>query len=82
MTETVLPKEALANLNPKYVVPLVAYLASPECEENGSLFEVAGGYITKLRWNSTEGCLFDLDNFTPEEVKANWDKICSFEKNS
>ena len=68
MTETVLPAEVLENLSPRYVVPLVAYLASPESEENGSLFEVAGGYISKLRWNRTFGHLFDLDNFTPEDV--------------
>jgi len=27
MTETVMSKEALANLSPKYIVPLVAYLS-------------------------------------------------------
>ena len=31
MTETVLPKEVLSNLDPKYVTPLVAYLASEDC---------------------------------------------------
>lgn len=50
MTETVLPKEALANLDPKFIVPLVGYLASDACEETGSLFEIAAGYIGKLRW--------------------------------
>jgi len=50
MTETVMSKEALANLSPKYIVPIVAWLAHEECEENGSLFEVAGGFVSKFRW--------------------------------
>lgn len=50
MTETILPKEALANLDPKFVVPLVGYLSHESCEETGSLFEIAAGYIGKLRW--------------------------------
>jgi hypothetical protein len=68
-------KEALANLKPEYIVPLVAYLCHEECEENGSVFEVAGGYVAKLRWSRTEGALFDYDNFTPEEVRAKWEKL-------
>lgn len=50
MTETVMSKEALANLSPKYVVPIVAWLAHEQCEENGSIFEVAGGFCAKFRW--------------------------------
>jgi NAD(P)-dependent dehydrogenase (short-subunit alcohol dehydrogenase family) len=50
MTETVMPKEVLENLDPKYIIPLVAYLAHENCKENGGLFEVAGGFVAKLRW--------------------------------
>ena len=50
MTETVLPKEVLDNIKPEYVAPLVAYLVHDSCEENGGLFEVGAGYVTKLRW--------------------------------
>lgn len=79
MTETVMSKEALANLSPKYIVPLVAYLAHEDCEETGSLFEVAGGFVGKFRWARGAGHGFDYDNFTPEAVKANWDKVCDME---
>lgn len=50
MTETMMPKEALEKLDPVHVVPLVGYLAHDSCKENGSIFEVAGGWIGKLRW--------------------------------
>jgi len=74
-----MPEEALANLSPTYIVPLVAYLASDVCEENGSLFEVAGGFVSKLRWNRTAGHLFDLDSFTPEAVRGKYiPLICKY----
>lgn len=60
MTETVLPPTALAMLKPEYVVPLVAYLCHPSCEETGSVFELGGGYIAKLRWQRSAGAMFDL----------------------
>ena len=80
MTETVLPKEALANLDPKFVIPLVGYLAHESCEETGSLFEIAAGFIAKLRWQRTQGYMFDLP-YTAEEVRDKWANICDFETN-
>lgn len=67
MTEEVFPKEVAANFKPDYIVPLVAYLAHEECQENGSLFEVVGGYVAKHRIQRSEGALFDLP-FSIEDV--------------
>jgi hypothetical protein len=69
----------LKNLDPKFVVPLVAYLAHDTCQENGSLFEVAGGFVAKLRWQRSHGALFDLP-FTPEEVAAKWGEVTKFDE--
>lgn len=80
MTETVLPKEALENLDPYYVVPVVGYLAHESCEETGSVFEVAAGYIGKLRWQRSAGHLFDLP-YTAEEVRDKWETVCDFQNN-
>lgn len=79
MTETVMPKEALERLDPKNICPIVAYLAHDSCEENGSVFEVAGGFCAKLRWQRTEGHSFDIP-FTPEDVKTNWNLVTNFER--
>lgn len=49
MTAETLPAEVAGNFKAEYIVPLVAYLVSEKCEENGALLEVAGGYIGKLR---------------------------------
>jgi hypothetical protein len=52
-------------LKPEYIVPLVAYLCHESCEETGSVFELGAGWIAKLRWQRTQGAMFDL-TFTPE----------------
>jgi len=78
MTATIMPEEALQNLDPKHVVPLVAWLCHEDCTENGILFEVAAGVIAKLRWQRSEGHLFDLPH-TPEEIRDSWAKVISFD---
>ena len=42
-----MPEDILNILKPEYVSPLVLYLCHEETEENGSLFEVGGGWIGK-----------------------------------
>ncbi|MCK6548130.1 SDR family NAD(P)-dependent oxidoreductase, partial [Myxococcota bacterium] len=83
MTETVLPKDLLDALKPEYVSALVAWLCAEECEETGGLFEVGGGYYSKLRWERTEGKTFRLGkSVTPEAIVGAWDEITNFEKST
>ncbi|XP_025302528.1 peroxisomal multifunctional enzyme type 2 isoform X2 [Canis lupus baileyi] len=81
MTQTVMAEDLLKALKPDYVAPLVLWLCHESCEENGSLFEVGGGWIGKLRWERTLGAIVRQKNqpVTPEAVKANWKKICDFD---
>ena len=64
----------------EYVAPLVVYLAHPDCQESGSIFEASAGSYKKLRWERTEGL-----NLFPEQEPAdldaiaeNWGKIGDF----
>ena len=81
MTETVLPPELIEALKPEYVSPLAAWLCHESCEENGSLFEVGGGYFAKLRWERTEGKMFRPGRaITPEAVKGAWGEVTDFSR--
>lgn len=50
MTATVMPEEVLKTLAPDFVAPFVGYLVHDSCDENGGLYELAAGYIAKMRW--------------------------------
>ena len=79
MTETIMPPDMLAALKPEFVVPLVAYLCHESCTENGSLFEVGAGFVSKLRWERSKGAVFKADtSFTPGSVAAKFGEITNF----
>jgi NAD(P)-dependent dehydrogenase (short-subunit alcohol dehydrogenase family) len=79
MTETVMPADMIEALKPEFVAPLVAYLCHEDVDSNGGLYELGGGWISKLRWQRTRGGFFNIKTgFTPEDVQANFDTICDF----
>ncbi len=83
LTETVLPEDLVKALKPEYVSPLVAWLCHQDCKENGSLFEVGGGYFGKLRWERTEGKTYRVGrNITPETISGAWKTITDFGKST
>ncbi|WP_433502464.1 SDR family NAD(P)-dependent oxidoreductase [Pseudonocardia halophobica] len=49
MTEPLMPPELLAGLDPARVSGLVAYLSSADCDESGSVFEIGGGLVARVR---------------------------------
>jgi len=82
LTETVMPEDILKILKPEYVAPLVLFLCHEDTKENGSLFEVGGGWVGKVRWQKSSGSLVkpvDRD-MTPEDVRDKWSEITSFDK--
>jgi len=82
MTETVMPKEILDGLNPDYVAPFTAYLCSEACQETGSIYEIAAGYICKNRWQQSAGHQFDVSNLTLDQIHAKWGEVNQFESGS
>ena len=80
MTETVMPPDMLENLKPDWVVPLVAALVHPTNDhETGSIFEVGGGHIAKIRWERAKGVLLKTGpSLTPGAILENWSRISDF----
>lgn len=80
LTQTVMPDDILDVLKPEYVSPLVVYLCHEDTIENGSLFEVGGGWIGKLRWQKSSGSVVKTgENMSPENVREKWSEITSFD---
>jgi multifunctional beta-oxidation protein len=77
MTQTVMPPDLLKNLGPEWVIPLVAVLVHPSNKtETGSIFEVGGGHIAKIRWERSKGLLLKADgSYSPGAVLAKWDEV-------
>lgn len=74
MTETIMPSEVLARLDPAHVSPVVAYLCSPACEENGVVVAAGGGHVARVAVVQGEGVTFD-HVASPEEISDAWPEI-------
>ena len=79
-----MPPDILAQLTPDYIVPLVAVLVHPSNKnESGSIFEVGGGHMAKIRWERSSGLLLKPDDsFNPGSILDGWDKVQDFSKPS
>ena len=84
MTQTVMPQEMLEVLRPEWVVPLVAVLVHPSNEnETGSIFEVGGGHVAKLRWERAKGALLKTGpSLTPGAILERWNDVNDFSEPS
>lgn len=82
MTSTVMPPDVLDNLKPEWIVPLVAVLVHPSNKtETGSIFEVGGGHMAKLRWERANGLLLRADEtLSPGAILDQWDKVKDYSK--
>jgi NAD(P)-dependent dehydrogenase (short-subunit alcohol dehydrogenase family) len=74
MTEDIMPPQLLERLEPEYVSPLVAYLASEACTDTGRIYSVGGGYMARVAILEGEGATFDGVP-TPDDVADKWDQL-------
>ncbi|KAL8642655.1 MAG: hypothetical protein Q9228_000660 [Teloschistes exilis] len=84
MTQTVMPPDILENLKPDWVVPLVAVLVhSSNTVETGSIFEVGGGRVAKIRWERAKGALLKTGpSLTPGAILKKWNGVNDFSEPS
>ncbi|XP_054707762.1 peroxisomal multifunctional enzyme type 2-like [Uloborus diversus] len=76
LTQDILPPDIFDQLKPSLVSPVVAYLCHETCEENGGVFEAAGGWVGKYQWERSSGKAFiPPSQLTVEGVRDNWNAI-------
>ena len=78
MMGTVMTEEAMELLKPECVSPLVAWLSHESCEATGQLFEVGAGWMSRVRWQRSQGAYFNPEGFSVGEVADAWDRINDF----
>ena len=74
MTEDIMPEEMLAQMDPAFVSPLVAHLASEECETTGEIVLAGGGNYARIHFFQSKGVDFDRVPGV-DEIADNWDAI-------
>jgi len=79
MTEGLLSQDLLDMMKVEYITPLVGFLSHDECDENGAIYEIAGSWISKLRYQRSEGVFFG-PKISVEEVKKRIEEINDFGK--
>jgi NAD(P)-dependent dehydrogenase (short-subunit alcohol dehydrogenase family) len=74
-----MPDAMKAVIRPEYVAPLVGYLAHPDCQESGGLFEASAGTFTKVRWERSRGLRLDTSQpLSIADVANGWDQVVDF----
>jgi NAD(P)-dependent dehydrogenase (short-subunit alcohol dehydrogenase family) len=81
LTEDVLPPQLFDKMKPDFITPLVLYLCSEECQDNGMIVNAALGYYSRTAVVTGPGVYLSDGEKIPsaEEIMENWDKIKSIE---
>ena len=79
LTEDILPPDLQAKLQPEFVTPLVLFLSSEDCGENGTVYNAGAGYFNRVEIVLGPGAALGDGKQppTPEDVAQNMDKIGS-----
>jgi len=77
LTEDVLPPDIFEKLRSEFVAPLVLYLCSEQCEENGMIFNAGMGYFNRAAIVTGPGTAVGDGGKAPtvEEIHRHWDAI-------
>jgi NAD(P)-dependent dehydrogenase (short-subunit alcohol dehydrogenase family) len=74
MTEDIFPPELFEALDPDWVSPIVAYLASEECTDTGRVYIAGGGYYSRVAILEGQGTTFD-ELPSPEQIADSWSEL-------
>ncbi len=79
MTEKIMTPEVFEKSKPELVAPLVTFLCSEQCLENGLIINAGLGYFSRSAILTGPGWTTDNAEITPDDIMSNLDKIKSLE---
>ncbi|SCV01345.1 LAME_0G15632g1_1 [Lachancea meyersii CBS 8951] len=81
MTERIIPPHILKTLAPEKIAPMVLYLCHESTKVTNSIFELAAGYYSQIRWERSSGQIFnpDPETFTSEAILNKWSSIVDYQ---
>lgn len=82
MNRHILPEDSHDILKAERVAPVVAWLCHPECQDNGSVYEAAGGWVGKVRWERSAGMVLPDNNVGLEMVAERWAEASDFSQST
>ena len=64
----------------EYIAPVVGYLSSDANDETtGGIFQVAGGWVSQIRWQRAGGHGFPVNRpLQPEHIVSQWKLLTDF----
>jgi 3-hydroxy-3-methylglutaryl CoA synthase/NAD(P)-dependent dehydrogenase (short-subunit alcohol dehydrogenase family)/putative sterol carrier protein len=76
LTEDLLPPDLAEKLKPEFVAPMVMYLCSEACEENGMVFNAGMGCYNRAAIVTGPGAVIGDGQTppTPEQIHQNWEQ--------
>lgn len=63
-----------AILAPAHIAPTALVLCHPDCQSNGEIFQVGGGWNSRVVISMSEGYVLPRGG-TPEELLSHWDEV-------
>jgi 3-hydroxy-3-methylglutaryl CoA synthase/NAD(P)-dependent dehydrogenase (short-subunit alcohol dehydrogenase family)/putative sterol carrier protein len=81
LTEDVVPPEIFEKMKPEFVVPMVVYLCSEQCEGTGQIFNAGMGYFNRAAVATGPGAQLGTPEKPPtlEDIEAHWAAINTLE---
>ena len=78
MTGRTTEEQARSPFSPRYLAQLAVLLSHPTSAETGSVFELGGGYVHRVRSALSRGLHLPDDQHTAENIAANLDVLDDF----
>jgi multifunctional beta-oxidation protein len=75
MTDGIMDEKLFQKLQPGLVSPFVAYLCHENCTRNGNIYEVAGGWVSQVRWQRSRGTVFQPGEMDLDAIASRIDDI-------